>query len=306
MVLVSVLGVLGILYIMMVQLSADVTFTAQYYQRVAFKERAYYMSRSAYAGVIRLLAMEDSKFDSLHDQWAQELPPYEFPDEQVFLRIKVEDQERYFNPNTIIGDGGKEDKKHLEQFKRLLEVLQQDPALANAFLDWMDPDEQARLPGGADGLDYKDIPAKGGTLDSLEEIRLIKGVNDDVYRGSVSMGMASPGLKNVLSVFTNGKVNLNTAGREVLLSLDDEMSEDLVAEIIRRREEKPFEKMEELLELPGMNHDLNYRIKQLADVKSEHFKITITVENYQKETEDLTVIVKRSGQAGKVVFWQAY
>jgi general secretion pathway protein K len=98
---------------------------------------------------------------------------------------------------------------------------------------------------------------------------------------------------------------VNTAGKEVLMSLDEEVTEELAMELIRRREGTPFTKMDDLLELPGMNHDLLYRMKELSDVKSEHFKITITVEDYQKETEELTVIIKRSGQGGKILFWKA-
>jgi general secretion pathway protein K len=100
-------------------------------------------------------------------------------------------------------------------------------------------------------------------------------------------------------------VNVNTAGKEVLMSLDEEVTEELAMELIRRREGNAFTKMDDLLDLPGMNSDLLYRMKQLSDVKSENFKITITVEDYQKESEELVVIAKRSGNSGQVVFWKA-
>jgi general secretion pathway protein K len=303
-ILLSVLGVLGILYVMVVQLSADVSFTAEYYHKLAFKERSYYMARSAYVGVLQLLVMENAESDSLDDQWAQEIPPYHFPSEQVYLRVKIEDQERFFNPNSIY-DGEKEDDKHLSQFRRLLGVLQLEKDYSNTFLDWMDTDEQRRMPLGAEGTDYMETGSKGGRLDSLEEIKQIKGINDEAYRGRVSMGQGVPGLRDVLSIYTNGKVNVNTAGKEVLMSLDEEVTEELAMELIRRREGNAFTKMDDLLDLPGMNSDLLYRMKQLSDVKSENFKITITVEDYQKESEELVVIAKRSGNSGQVVFWKA-
>ncbi len=305
MILLTVLGALGVLYIMILQLGADATFNAQYFHRVHFKEKSYYMARSAYSGLATLLSMEDSSFDSLQDQWAQEIPPYHFPDEQVYLRVEVEDMERYFNVNSIMGDGDQVNDRQEKQFRRLLNVLQINPDLSNAFLDWIDTDEERRVPGGADGLDYRDIPAKGGRLDSLEEILLIKGIEREDYLGRVSSGQAVPGLRDVLTVHSSGKVNVNTAGREILLSLDDEMTENIALEIIRRREETPFRSMDDLRELPGISHDMLYRLKQISDIKSEYFKIKITVESYQKDSESLTVIVKRSGQAGSIVFWKA-
>jgi general secretion pathway protein K len=264
------------------------------------------MSRSAYTGALKLITMSENNYDSLQDQWALELPPYHFEDEQVFLRVKIEDQERFFNPKMIMKEKDTVDEKHLKQFRNLLEVLVVDPDLSNAFLDWIDTDTQRRLPLGADGLDYDmDMPAKGGNFDSLEEILHVKGVTEDMYRGRLVSGREVHGLKDVLSIYGADRININTAGVDILRSLDDEFTEEMALELIRRREEKPFQSMDDLLDLPGMNHDLLYRVKELADVKSENFKITLTVENYNKESSDLVVVVNRSGQSGKIIYWQA-
>lgn len=305
MILLAVLGAIGILYVMIVQMSADALFTAQYYDKVVFKEKSYYISRSVYSEVVKLLTLDDTSYDSLDDQWAQELPPYHLKEENVYLSVRIEDLERYFNPNELITDNDEVENKHLGQFRRLLEVLELNPDLSNALLDWMDSDHERRLPGGTDGLDYTDIPVKGGALDSIEELKFIQGFNNQNLSPRVIHNRSLPGLREVLSIHTNGKINVNTARNEILLSLDEEMTRDLVSEIIRRREEKPFETMDDLLKLPGMNHDLLYRIKQLADVKSEHFKIVITVEDYDRQTADLTAVVKRSGQSVKLIYWHA-
>ncbi|MFP4498093.1 MAG: type II secretion system minor pseudopilin GspK [Vulcanimicrobiota bacterium] len=304
MILVSVLGAIGIIYIMIVQMSADAMFAAEYYQRIEFREKAYYMSRSAYTGVMNLFTLDDPTVDSFRDDWAQALPPYHLEDEQVYISVKVEDLERYFNPNYIIEDDDIEEK-HYNQFRRLLEVLLIEPDIANPIADWIDADHQRRNPMGADGLDYREIPVKGAPLDSVAEIKLIKGITPEIFQGQEIEGKKYKGLRDVLTVYSNGYVNVNTADQEVLMSLDDQVTDSMAGEIIRRRDEEPFSSMDDLLKLPGMNHDLLFRMKQVADVKSEYFKITITVENYLKETSDLNVIVKRSGQTGKVILWQA-
>jgi general secretion pathway protein K len=305
-IIISVLGALGIIYVMVLQLSADSIFIAQYYDRIVFREKAYYISRSALSGVNQVFALSNPNFDSLQDQWAYGLPQYRLDNENVTISAVIEDQERFFNPNFIMKDEQTTNDRHLKQFRKLLEILEINPDLSNAVVDWIDKDDIRTVPMGADGMDYPaEMPAKGGKLDSLEEMKKISGFEDEMFLGRVVMGRALPGLRDVLSVHSNGKVNVNTARSEILQSLDDNMTPELVAELIRRREEKPFRKMDDLLELPGMNHDLLYRINHLADVKSEYFKITITVESQTNDSADLTVIFKRSGSSGKIVFWQA-
>ena len=304
MVLLSVLGALGIIYIMIVQMSADVLFTSQYYNSVLFKEKAYYMSRSAFAGIQDLFLLDDAKVDSFHDVWATEIP-YDLDDEQVRLSVKIEDLERYLNPNQLLA-GSPPDKKKKEIFRRLLRNMEADPDLTNALIDWIDEDQERTIPLGADGMDYPpELPSKGGALDSLEEIKLIKGLSE-FYSPRTIMGKTYPGLKDLLTVRSSGKVNINTAPPEVLMALDDEMNQDVVNEIIRIRETEPIEKIDDLVEMAGMSYDLIYRIKKYAVVKSNYFRAVITVESYdEKNSADLVVIFSRGKRGGKVRLWQA-
>jgi general secretion pathway protein K len=305
-ILISVLGALGIIYVMVIQLAADSMFAAQYYDRIMFRERAYYISRSAFSGVTQLFSLDDTSFDSLQDQWAYGLPQYYLDGEQLTISVTIEDQERYFNPNSIMKDSSTVNERNLRQFKKLLEILELNPEMSNGVTDWINAGSSRTFSTGMTGFDFPGVlQTKGGIFDSLEEMKFIPGFENDVFMGRISSGRAVPGLRDVLSIHTNGYINVNTARSEVLQSLDDDMTPDLVAELIRRREEKPFRKMDDLMELPGMNHDLLYRIKHLSDVKSEYFKITFTVENSSNDSVDLVVIMKRSGSSGKIVFWQA-
>ncbi|MCE1247097.1 MAG: general secretion pathway protein GspK [Firmicutes bacterium] len=305
MVLLSVLGAIGIIYIMMVQLSSDVIFTSQYYQKTVFKEKAYYISRSAYAAASQLFAMDSGDVDSKFDMWAQEMPPYDLEEEQATIQVKIEDEDRKLNPNLLLA-GTTPPKENIELFRRLFRNIDLEPDTVNTLLDWIDADSERRIPCGAEGLDYpKERPAKNGDLDSIEEIKYIKGM-EDYYNGRVSNGVAYPGLKDVLTVWSGQKVNINTADKDVLLALDDEMTTDLVAEIIRKRETEPIKKMDDLVDATGMSHDLLYRIKKFADVKSGSFRITLTVQSYdKKDSAELTAIYRRGKKTGgRLVFWQ--
>lgn len=305
MVLLSVLGAIGLIYILVVQMSSDVLFTSQYYQKVHFKERSYYIARSTLGAMQGLFAMDDADVDSLQDVWAQELPPYSLDDEQINVIVTVEDQERFVNPNQLLSNNPDQEKDNKAFFERLLKTLEIEPDYVNALMDWIDDDQERRIPLGADGMDYSDYPAKNGKLDSVAELKLIKGF-DEFYNGRVSMDRAVPGLKDLLTVHSNGKININTAPKEILMSLDDEMNEGTVAELLRKREEEPISKLEDLVDSAGMTHDLIYRLKKYATVKSEHFKLNIRAESYdERDSMDLIAVFKREKTKAKIVYWRA-
>lgn len=304
MVLLSVLGAIGIIYILVVQMSADAMFSSKYYQKIYFKEKAYYISRSVYSGVQQLFYLDGADVDSFHDHWAMGIPPYEMEDEKVNITIEIEDLGRYINPNVLLSSANPKEE-NIELFRRLFRNLQIEPELVNALIDWIDADQIRRVPFGADGWDYTDIPSKGGPLDSIEEIKLIKRLGEH-YQGKIVGKERLPGLKDVLTVYSGGKININTAGPDVLMCLDDEMNEDLVAEIIRSREMAPIKKIDNLIDIAGMNHDLLYRIKKHAGVNSTAFRAVITIDSLdERDSAQLVVIFKRGNQSGEIIYWQA-
>lgn len=71
------------------------------------------------------------------------------------------------------------------------------------------------------------------------------------------------------------KININTAPYRILMSLTDEISEDTVQEIIKKRNNEPFKSVDEIAEFTGKGNTIN----SLLTVKSHIFKIIITSEN---------------------------
>ncbi len=81
--------------------------------------------------------------------------------------------------------------------------------IADSILDWIDADSLHRLNGAED--DYylslsRPYRAKNGPLDSLEELRLVRGVTPEIY------DLLAPHL----TVWGSGQINLNTASETVL------------------------------------------------------------------------------------------
>jgi general secretion pathway protein K len=97
--------------------------------------------------------------------------------------------------------------------------------LIDCFMDFTDGNDEHRLNGAEkDDPFYKDLDyvPKNARLDTVDELLLIKGFTPGiVYGGPPPEPKAEPlrGIAHLLTTFGDGKVNVNTASREVLLTL---------------------------------------------------------------------------------------
>jgi general secretion pathway protein K len=99
------------------------------------------------------------------------------------------------------------------------------PELIDCFMDFTDENDAHRLHGAeADDPFYKSAgyEPKNAPLDTVDELLLIKGFTPEiVYGGPPADPRGEPlrGIAHLLTTFGDGKVNVNTASREVLLTL---------------------------------------------------------------------------------------
>ena len=118
------------------------------------------------------------------------------------------------------------------------------PELIDCFMDFTDAGDDSRL-NGAEESDafYKEagyVP-KNAPLDTVDELLLIKGFTPAiVYGGPPADPKGEPlrGIAHLLTTFGDGKVNVNTASREVLMTLTaggKMMDEWVVEDILRYR-----------------------------------------------------------------------
>lgn len=92
--------------------------------------------------------------------------------------------------------------------------------------DWIDQGDSHGLNGAeSDDPYYQDLgyPVKNGPLDSIEELLLIKGWGPDILYGKLDDEDSDQifGIADILTVWGDGKVNLNTASTDVLLSYSE-------------------------------------------------------------------------------------
>jgi len=181
----------------------------------------------------KILAADDVSVDSLDEDWARETPP--LPVGGGVVAGNIVDANRFFNLNDVVDDNGVAQAKSVAIAKRLFVRLKLDPALVDALVDWMDRDGTPYGPGGAEDIAYMDKAwrVKNARLDSLEEVLLIKGFDHDALNKLRQVAVARPH-RGITSV------NINTAGKDVLMSLADGIPEPDVNAMIAQRKGTPW------------------------------------------------------------------
>jgi general secretion pathway protein K len=197
-------------------------------------DQAYLYALGAEAWGQRILARDfkDGKGDHLGEDWAQAIPP--LPIEGGQLQGRIEDLQGRLNLNNLL-DGEQPDELAVQRFDRLLRLLNLDPALTTALLDWLDKDQEPRRPDGVEDLDYLSaVPAyraANAPLVSVGELRAVKGFDEAVLVALRPYVTALP---------QRTAINVNTAPVEVLMSLADNIARADAESLAAAREDDGF------------------------------------------------------------------
>ncbi|WP_457639345.1 type II secretion system minor pseudopilin GspK [Persephonella sp.] len=286
MLLVVVLILIGSLSASLTITSEDSFILNEYVERTIEYEELYQVSQMAVDAVKELLQSDDKTVDYIGEVWSQN---FTVPADNLQLSMVIVDQERYLNPNYLV-NGSTVQTKYLRIFEKLFEILGINQTVLYNIIDWIDKNDYSN--GGAER--YPDYPAKNEKLDSLEELKLIGGITEKVYSGTVTAQGFVPGLRSILSVYSNGKVNVNTASKWVLMSLDPDIDETLASGIIAYRKEHPFKNINDLNLVEGITGDIIHRISPVIDVKSENFLVELTVKSGDREYK-IHFLLERKG-----------
>ncbi len=209
-------------------------------------ERAYVFALGVESWVRQVLAKDkrDNQTDHLSEPWALQLPPIAV--EGAVVGGRLEDLQGRFNLNNLVKDN-KVSPLDMQRFQNLLTVLNVDPNLANAVLDWLDPDADVTFPGGAEDGEYLRgaVPyrAANGPMASSSELLLVQGVTADIYQKLAPLVSALP---------TRTDINVNTAPKEVLMALAPQVSEADAETLIEVREKDGFGAMPAFMQQPAL------------------------------------------------------
>lgn len=108
-----------------------------------------------------------------------------------------------------------------------------------------------------------------------------------------------------LSLYSEGKININTAPKEILLSLDEQMTPALVEEIVHAREEGSLAGEEDLRKIATIDEDLLFRLGRVIRYNSQYFRVRIAV-SAPPGPIHIEAVVMRDKKKPKVVQWEVY
>lgn len=252
-----------------------------------------------------LLKLDDPTYDSLEENWGQfqilaQKSTQLFPEGNFTGRIVDEDSK--FSVNGLMDPYGNVNLKKKGQLERLFTFLGKDPEIIPAVLDWLDTDDVARV-GGAERDYYSRLKppytSKNGPLDSLGEILWIKGIEPPFFYGT----REKEGLRDYITVYSDHRININTASLPVLMSLSPGVDQAMAQAVIARRLKKAFRKSEELRLVAGW--ELIYaQISSEIAVRSNYFSIEVTG-TYRDARAEVQAVVKREGKRTRIIYWRS-
>lgn len=261
-------------------------------------EEALSMDKENLEGKVSASSMQGSFMTSISDEGSKlDLNDLASPSEKIRELTKTRLQEwlefefrenrqfaetiRPYNPQTIIG--------HIK--------------------DWVDPDTESTISG--DERSYypntqPSLPPNRG-FRTLDEITQVRGVNPAVY----SL------LKDKVTVYGQRAINPNTAQADILMGLDPFMTKEIVAEIIKRRDNPlmggPFKNTDEFwsfvmaqgaritperqAEIPLIfDNVLSFRIKSSGEFRGNTHQIEVVVWDLQTVAKTLADQVNKELQ----------
>lgn len=230
---------------------------------------------------------------------------------QTKVRYGLIDEERKINVNTA-------DAEVMERLFRFVldvdEVRAQD--LAASIVDWRDADSELSTPVGSAedsfyrNLAYNPYEAKDAPLEALDELRLIKGMDANSMEK----------LKDYLTVFGDGKININTAPEAVLRAVG--MSTYLVDKVMSYRfgkdgvmgteDDNVFDLYSDIV--PHLSQFVSLSDSEVADltriadqflkVQSENFMARAVAHlNNRRNTTEVIAVFNRSGD---ILYWHEF
>ena len=204
-----------------------------------YRDQAVHVAMGAESWVQSILGddLAETETDHLGEIWASELPglPVQSDVVQGELFGTIEDLQGRFNINNLVDQNGEIDELALEQFRRLLQVLDLDPRFAGIAADWIDANREAGFPDGAEDAIYTGfIPAyrtPNLPITHATELAALEGMD------KASFDILAP---HIVALPGRTGINVNTATAAVLQSLDENLTASDVESLISERESGGF------------------------------------------------------------------
>lgn len=257
------------------------TFSSLNYDRTEnFKNylKAYHGAVSAVKVALYFLKHDNNNFDGVGDDWYK---PIFYNYKGLALSVTIRDECGKLDVNKLSSP------LYYRMAQRLIADLNLDESLADVLKDWVDRDSEV-TGSGAESFYYNSLgySPTNGPMKSIYELYYLKGISPGLFKK----------LSKFLTVYGSGKVNVNSAPKEVLLSLSRDMTETAADSII---ESRPITNIEKLEDLPGIDKELYFKIRPFITNRCDYFRVDV-VASYGGSTAEVVAYTDRN----KVLEWK--
>ena len=221
--------------------------------------------------------------DTLLEAWAQ--PAFPFEIEDGVLELMITDLDGRFNLNTVTGSGGPES---MQRLKRMMNNLGLDQNLADAWLDWVDDDFDVHGFGAEDGEYLLAEPAYRAANQPASSVSELLAIANFTKADFDLLSAHTTVLPT-----TDLKINVNTAGYEVMRALSPNFSAADAQTLVESPRE--FTDVPSITaQYAGLGDSVN-----IMAVTSEYFEVRVRAEVASTRTE-LTSTLHRDPTTGKI------
>jgi general secretion pathway protein K len=300
--LIVVILMISIIVALTIQLNRDMRSEVYEAANLSDQIRLRYVAESGINAAEALLLEDKNQFDALTEDWAKtemlSLKSEEFFDNASF-KLLIEDEGGKIPINQLVSGNG----YNVAVRDMLLRLLtgpyfrlenSQAEETVDSIKDWIDADNET-TGRGEEGM------VKNSKFDCIEELLMIKGVSRELFYGSNGFF----GLVYCLTVYGDGKININTAPKPVLRALSAEMTGEAVERLdeYRRDEKNPISDPGWYGRFPGAA-GLNIPAG-ITTIKSDTFQIT-AIGIQGRMTKQIVAIVKREADRRKanILSWR--
>jgi len=283
---------------------------------------ALYLAKAAINRVISQIEIDSNEYDSINEPWKIHIPFMEenpsfrelFPKTEV--NYEVSDEVSKINLNTATQD-------------TLMGLERIDESIASAIIDWRDEDS-GPSPNGAEDDYYQGRPfpyhCKNAPFALVQELLAVKGITPLVFYGEDKNkngildpgedenmdGKLQKGIEPFLTVYGDGKININTAPLEILSAIPG-MSKESIKTIIDYRkggdgvegtkDDNVFRSLEDLKIISQLTEHEYIQLEASCCVKSTYFmiKANVAIGRFHKK---VIAVVDRSVKPVKIVLWK--
>jgi type II secretory pathway component PulK len=224
--------------------------------------------------------------------------------------VSMTEENGLLNVNRLKNTDGQLDRRRIDQFLRLIDLLNRERGQAErigygivpAVIDWTDGDDevtclafvrQENLGAENDYYETQNPPGlcRNEPVDMVDELLEVKGITPENWRR----------LRPFLTCVGDGKININAAPQLVLESLSEQVDAALAQMIVKQRKLKPFANTAELKTVPGMTDKVFQSLKDAITVNpaERYYRVTAQGNAGQRQCT-IEALIRRNTQAASV------